>query len=64
MTTTKPAPAKQSLTFEECLTYIPAREREAVLERAAIMEYQGNLPREQAELNALLDWKRRSGGKT
>ncbi len=56
ITSTKPAPA---LTFEECLAYIPARDREAVLERAAIMEFEGGQTRAASETNALLDWKRR-----
>ncbi len=55
--TTKPTPA--GMSFEDALKYIPAKEREAVIERAAIIEMDGNLPRETAEWNALLDWKRR-----
>jgi hypothetical protein len=58
-TATKPAPSRQTLSFEECLACIPARDREAVIERAAIMEFEGGQTKAAAETNALLDWKRR-----
>jgi hypothetical protein len=45
-------------SFEMQLAKIPARDREAVRERAAIMEFEGNKSRAQAEWDALMDWKR------
>jgi hypothetical protein len=45
-------------TGESCLEAIPIEEREAVAERAAILEYEGNLTKPEAERQAFGEWVR------
>jgi hypothetical protein len=39
-----------------CLSVIPSPEREAVEERAAILEYEANLKKPEAERQAFVEW--------
>ncbi|MGH9501684.1 MAG: hypothetical protein ACRD20_02410 [Terriglobales bacterium] len=59
MTPAAAPPPKQKLSFAECLEFVPASEREGVIERAAIMQHDGGESKADAEMNALLDWKNR-----
>ena len=45
-------------TNQGCLDAIPAQERESVAERAAILEYEGNLRTAEAERQAFGEWAR------
>lgn len=45
-----------SPTGESCLEPIPIEEREAVAERAAILEFDGNLKKPEAERQAFGEW--------
>lgn len=49
----------RSLSFRQLLMAVPQRDRETVIERAAILEYDGSLERKVAENIALSEWGQR-----
>lgn len=46
----------KEITLVEYLTYLNANDRETLLERAAIMEYDGKMSRKEAESKAIHDF--------